>query len=52
MIMNLRPTKPETLNTVIEEMEARFPEEETQYEICSIIADVLGRPDRPLVSKK
>ncbi|RKF75959.1 RNA polymerase III subunit Rpc17 [Golovinomyces cichoracearum] len=45
MIMNLRPTKPETLNTVIEEMESRFPEEDTQFQICSSIVDVLGKAE-------
>lgn len=45
MILNLRPTKPENLNTIVEEMEGRFPGEELQLEICAIIADVLGKPD-------
>jgi hypothetical protein len=45
MIMNLRPTKPETLNTIVEQMEERFPGDELQAEICAVIADVLGRPD-------
>lgn len=45
MIMNLRPSKPENLNTIIEQMEDRFPQEETQYEIVRIIGEVLGRPD-------
>lgn len=45
MIMNLRPSKPENLNTIIEQMEDRFPQEETQYEIVRIIGEILGRPD-------
>jgi len=45
MIMNLRPTKPENLNTMIEDMEERFPKEEQQNEIVEVIAEVLGRPD-------
>lgn len=45
MILNLRPTKPESLNTIVEEMEERFPGDDLQYEICGVIADVLGRPD-------
>lgn len=45
MIMNLRPTKPENLNTMIEDMEERFPEDEQQNEIVEVIAEVLGRPD-------
>ena len=45
MILNLRPTKPESLNTIVEEMEERFPGDDLQYEICGVIGDVLGRPD-------
>lgn len=45
MIMNLRPTKPENLNTIVEEMEERFPEDHLQKEIVTIIAEVLGKPD-------
>jgi hypothetical protein len=45
MILNLRPTKPENLNTIVEEMEERFPEDELQNEIVGVIAEVLGRPD-------
>jgi len=45
MILNLRPTKPENLNTIVEEMEGRFPGEELQLEICEIITEVLGKPD-------
>jgi hypothetical protein len=44
MIMNLRPTKPENLNTIVEEMESRFTDEE-QNNIVQVIAEVLGRPD-------
>ncbi len=44
MIMNLRPTKPENLTVVIEEMESRFSDEQ-QLEIVGIIAEVLGKPD-------
>lgn len=44
MIMNLRPTKPENLNTIVEEMESRFTDEE-QNKIVQVIAEVLGRPD-------
>ncbi|CZR58131.1 uncharacterized protein PAC_08022 [Phialocephala subalpina] len=45
MIMNLRPTKPENLNTIVEEMEERFPGDELQWEIVGVIAEVLGKPD-------
>jgi hypothetical protein len=45
MILNLRPIKPENLNTIVEEMEGRFPGGELQQEICEIIAEVLGKPD-------
>ncbi len=45
MIMNLRPSKPENLNTIVEEMEERFPGDETQNEIVRVIAEVLGTPD-------
>jgi len=45
MIMNIRPTKPENLNTIIEEMEDRFPSDEQQMRIVSLIAEVLGMPD-------
>ena len=44
MILNLRPTKPESLNTIVEEMEDRFPDEQ-QNEIVAVIAEVLGSPD-------
>ena len=45
MILNLRPTKPESLNTIVEQMEDRFPGDEVQLEICKVIGDVLGRSD-------
>lgn len=45
MIMNLRPTKPENLNTIVEEMEERFPGDELQWEIVGAIAEILGKPD-------
>ncbi len=45
MILNLRPTKPENLNTIVEEMEERFPGDELQNEIVRVIAEVLGKPD-------
>lgn len=45
MIMNLRPTKPENLNTIVEEMEERFPGDELQWEIVTVIAETLGKPD-------
>jgi len=45
MIMNLRPTKPENLNTIVEEMEERFPGDELQKEIVGVIVDILGKPD-------
>ncbi|CAL3963285.1 hypothetical protein PZA11_000952 [Diplocarpon coronariae] len=44
MIMNLRPTKPENLNTIVEELVDRFTDEE-QYEIVNIITRVLGKPE-------
>jgi hypothetical protein len=44
MIMNLRPANVSNLNTMIEEMEDRFSDEQ-QEEIVAVIGDVLGRPD-------
>lgn len=44
MIMNLRPANAGNLNSVVEEMEDRFSDEQ-QEEIVAIIAEVLGRPD-------
>lgn len=45
MIMNLRPTKPEALNTIVEELETRFPGDEEQMAIVRVITEVLGKPD-------
>jgi len=45
MIINLRPTKPESLNTIVEEFETRFESEEQQQEMVDLIAEALGRPD-------
>lgn len=45
MILNLRPTKPENLNTIVEEMEDRYPSDEQQQKIVDLIAEVLGTPD-------
>jgi hypothetical protein len=45
MIINLRPTKPEILNTIVEEMEERFQGDELQAEMVAVIVDVLGKPD-------
>ncbi len=42
MIMNLRPTNITALNTIIEEMAERFPNDATQLEIVEIIREVLG----------
>ena len=33
------------MNTIVEEMEERFPGDELQNEIVGVIAEVLGRPD-------
>lgn len=44
MIINLRPTKPASLNTIVEEMEERFPDDD-QMEIVRVIGEVLGKPD-------
>ncbi|TAQ90148.1 hypothetical protein B7494_g1565 [Chlorociboria aeruginascens] len=44
MILNLRPTKPENLNVIIEEMETRFPGDELQNKIVHAIMNVLGAP--------
>jgi hypothetical protein len=45
MIMNLRPVKPEILNTIVDSMEARFPGDEQQAEICEAIRGALGQPN-------
>lgn len=42
MILNLRPTNPVALNTVIEDMEDRFGQEQ-QEDISAGIAEVLGQ---------
>jgi len=44
MIVNLRPTTPSALNTVIEEMETRFEDDE-QQKMVSLILEILGSPD-------
>lgn len=44
MILNLRPTKPEILNTMVEELETRFDEEQ-QMDMARIITEVLGKPN-------
>jgi uncharacterized protein YdbL (DUF1318 family) len=44
MIMNIRPASESNLNTVLEQMEERFTDEE-QGQIVAIIGEVLGRPD-------
>ncbi|CZS96419.1 hypothetical protein WAI453_009944 [Rhynchosporium graminicola] len=44
MIMNLRPTKLESLNTIVEEMDDRYTEDQ-QSEIVEIIRGVLGTAD-------
>lgn len=45
MIINLRPTQPEILNTIVEMMEQRFPGDEQQGEICTAIRTALGAPN-------
>lgn len=45
MIMNLRPIDVVGLSTIVQEMEVRFPEEETQEALAAIIVEVLGAPD-------
>lgn len=42
MILNLRPTNPVALNTVIEDMEDRF-DQAAQEDIAAGIAEVLGQ---------
>lgn len=41
MVLNLRPASVPALNTVVEDMEERFPYEQ-QEEIVGVIAEVLG----------
>ena len=45
MIMNLRPVDVVGLSTIVQEMEVRFPEEETQEELAAVVVEVLGAPD-------
>lgn len=42
MMLNLRPTNPVALNTVIEDMEVRFHQDQ-QEDISAGIAEVLGQ---------
>lgn len=44
MMLNLRPTTLENLNSIIQEMEGRFGEED-QTGILDVITRVLGKPD-------
>jgi hypothetical protein len=44
MIINLRPTNVINLNTLVEELEVRFSDEQ-QEEIVAIIVEVLGKSD-------
>jgi hypothetical protein len=44
MIINLRPTNTSNLNTLVEEMEDRFDEDQ-QMAIVQIITEVLGKGD-------
>ncbi|KAH8670441.1 RNA polymerase Rpb4-domain-containing protein [Tricladium varicosporioides] len=44
MILNLRPTKPENLHVVVQQIEDRFSEED-QNRILKAISNVLGQPD-------
>ena len=46
MILNLRPASVPALNTVVEDMEDRFPYEQ-QEEIVNIVAEVLGAFPEP-----
>ncbi|EPE29400.1 HRDC-like protein [Glarea lozoyensis ATCC 20868] len=46
MILNLRPTTAANLNTIVEEMVDRFPDEADQEAILNVIIDVLGQPDQ------
>ncbi|RDW64911.1 hypothetical protein BP6252_10562 [Coleophoma cylindrospora] len=45
MLMNIRPTNLEGLNVIIQELDLRFPEEETQYELVGAVVEILGTPD-------
>jgi hypothetical protein len=44
MILNLRPSSSAALNTMVEDMEERFTEDE-QNRILEVIAEVLGQPE-------
>lgn len=46
MIINHRPTKVAALNTIVEELEQRFPQHSDQNDIVRIIKEVLGSPDQ------
>jgi hypothetical protein len=46
MILNLRPTTAANLNTIVEEMVDRFPDEADQEAILNVIIEVLGQPDQ------
>jgi hypothetical protein len=52
MIFNIRPVSIAALNTIIEDMEERFDEQQ-QVDIVTIIAEVLGQfpPDHKLVAE-
>jgi hypothetical protein len=45
MIFNHRPTHIAQLTVLLEDLELRFPQQDTQQEIVDIIAEVLGAPD-------
>lgn len=45
MIFNHRPTHISQLSILLEDLEQRFPQRDTQQEIVDIIAEVLGAPD-------
>lgn len=46
MILNVRPAAVPALNTILEDMEDRYTEEE-QETMVSIISEVLGRFEEP-----
>jgi hypothetical protein len=45
MLLNHRPTHISHLSYLLEEAGERFPEEQTQWDIINIVAEVLGTPD-------
>jgi hypothetical protein len=45
MLMNLRPANLIGLDMIVEECGERFPDEQTQEEIITIIMEVLGAPE-------